>query len=141
MCICNWVNRKLASDCIPVVTIAVCNVCLGISIDESYGIELGWTSSRVDSIRTILWIDECILDLLLLLVFVVMELLHVGGDVAITPGRGRCNEHTTIVFSDLSSLLWSVLFSALSLQQIQANTGVPNLDADSIAFFNCVDWP
>ena len=88
----------------PVVTMAVCNVCLGISIDESYGIELGCTSSRVDRIRTIPWIDECIVDLLLL-VFVVMELLHVGGDAAITPGRGRCNEHTTIVFSILSSLL------------------------------------
>ena len=60
-----------------------------------------------------------------------------GGRGAMTPGRGRCSEHTRM--ASPSSVFPSL--SPLSAQQMNANTGVPNLDADSIAWRSCVDCP
>jgi hypothetical protein len=60
-------------------------------------------------------------------------LLLIVGEEEMTPGRGRWREHTTIAFSIPS--FSSSLFS-LSMRQMQAKTGVPNLVADSMACRN-----
>ena len=63
-----------------------------------------------------------------------------GGRGAMTPGRGRCSEHTRMASSIFSSSDSPSLSSSLA-QHMHANTGVLSLDADSIACHSCTDCP